>query len=351
MRMKIIEMRNTTHLKEGDVLGRDTYRDHSLVLKEGTKLTKHHINRLKAFGIDAVQIYFTIAPKSNEDLQKEEATEEKQAKKEFFNCLKKLKVERRYGRSFNSDLTYSSIESLFVKLLKNQNTNSLLSQLKNHDYHTYLHSVDVFILGSLTGKHLHYDHLEEFALGCLLHDVGKLCVPSNILSKPSSLTDEERKIIQRHPFDGSLLLSDYSPLVRNLAKAHHEKLDGSGYPNKLTGDYIPPEVQMLTILDIYSALTSTRPYRKSFSVPMALEMLARDTHAINEHHLIELCTLLEIYPLYSTVQLSSGEKAMVVDVNDKIPSFPVMLDTTEIRIHSLPMDQTIWIDRIVKLAD
>lgn len=84
---------------------------------------------------------------------------------------------------------------------------------------------------------------------------------------------------------------------------------------------------------------------------MALEMLARDTHAINESYLIELCTLLEIYPLYSTVQLSSGEKAKVVDVDDKIPSFPVMLDTTEIRIHLLPMNRKIWIDRIVKLSD
>ncbi|MHC8523197.1 HD-GYP domain-containing protein [Rossellomorea sp. H39__3] len=260
-------------------------------------------------------------------------------------------MEKRYGRAFNSNRAFRFTESLFVKLLQNLSTKSLLKQLKDHDYFTYLHSVDVFILGSLIGNHLDIDHLEEFTLGCLLHDVGKLNVPTDILLKPTSLTDEERIIIQRHPLDGSLLLSDYSSLVRNLTKAHHEKLDGSGYPNKLTGDYIPPDVQMLTILDIYSALTSTRSYRKSFSVPMALEMLARDTHAINESYLIELCTLLEIYPLYSTVQLSSGEKAKVVDVDDKISSFPVVLDTTEIRIHLLPMNRKIWIDRIVKLSD
>lgn len=349
--MNMIRMSNTKNLREGDVLGRDAYRDHSLVLKKGTKLTNQHIKRLKSFGIETVQIFFTMTPKNDAHLKKEEENEEEQAKKEFFHCLTKLNVEKRYGRAFNSNRAFRFTESLFVKLLQNQSTRSLLKQLKDHDYFTYLHSVDVFILGSLIGNHLDIDHLEEFTLGCLLHDVGKLNVPTDILLKPTSLTDEERIIIQRHPLDGSLLLSDYSSLVRNLTKAHHEKLDGSGYPNKLTGDYIPPDVQMLTILDIYSALTSTRSYRKSFSVPMALEMLARDTHAINESYLIELCTLLEIYPLYSTVQLSSGEKAKVVDVDDKIPSFPVMLDTTEIRIHLLPMNRKIWIDRIVKLSD
>ncbi|WP_347320593.1 HD domain-containing phosphohydrolase [Rossellomorea sp. RS05] len=338
------------NVSAGDILAKDTYRHHSLVLKKNTKLTHQHIKSLKSFGIEEVYILIPMAPISEGPVNIESISEEKMnAKNEFFNCLKKLKVEKRYGRSFNSSRIYTLTESLFVKFSQNPTTNALLKQLKKHDYYTYLHSVDVFILGSLIATHLDLDNLEEFTLGCLLHDVGKLQVPSTILSKPSSLTDDEKTTIQRHPLDGSLLLSGYSSLVQNLANEHHEKLDGSGYPNKLTGQRIILEAQILSILDIYSALTSNRSYHKSFSVPLALEMMASNTNEINENYLMELCTLLEIYPLYSTVQLSSGVRAKVVDIDDKIPSFPVMLDTKKVIVHSLPMNREIWVDRIVKL--
>lgn len=117
-----------------------------------------------------------------------------------------------------------------------------------------------------------------FRVGALLHDVGKIVVPTGILTKPGPLTEEERRVMERHALAGAELLSDVEfpwdvlPIIRN----HHERWDGRGYPDKLAGEAIPLAARILCIADVYDALTTDRPYRKAFSREKALEIMACD---------------------------------------------------------------------------
>ena len=117
-----------------------------------------------------------------------------------------------------------------------------------------------------------------FRVGALLHDVGKIVVPSDILNKPGSLTPEERAIMERHPTAGVELLRDVEfpwdvvPMIRG----HHERWDGHGYPDGLAGESIPLAARILCVADVYDALTSQRPYRRAFETREALQLMSAD---------------------------------------------------------------------------
>jgi HD-GYP domain-containing protein (c-di-GMP phosphodiesterase class II) len=117
--------------------------------------------------------------------------------------------------------------------------------------------------------------LRELATGGLVHDIGKLSVPNSILRKPSALTDEEFRVVQRHAEIGSRMLTDlgFSKAVTRLVLDHHERLDGSGYPRGLTGPMISLEARILAVCDVYDALITDRVYREAFSHEEAVEIL------------------------------------------------------------------------------
>jgi putative nucleotidyltransferase with HDIG domain len=117
-----------------------------------------------------------------------------------------------------------------------------------------------------------------FRIGALLHDVGKLMVPAEVLNKPGKLTDEEWALVQRHPSAGVELLADieFPWDVRPIVESHHERWDGKGYPHGLAGEDIPLTARVLCIADVYDALTSERSYKKAFTHDEALEIMRRD---------------------------------------------------------------------------
>jgi HD-GYP domain-containing protein (c-di-GMP phosphodiesterase class II) len=121
--------------------------------------------------------------------------------------------------------------------------------------------------------------LRQLALGGLLHDIGKLSVANEILNKPAQLTDEEFTEIRRHPSAGRELLTElggFSTLVLDLVESHHERLDGDGYPNRICADELDLEIRILTVADVYDALTADRVYRKAWPVDRALALLDHD---------------------------------------------------------------------------
>jgi len=134
-----------------------------------------------------------------------------------------------------------------------------------------------------------------FRVGALLHDVGKIVVPTAILNKPGQLTDEERRIMERHALAGAELLSDVEfpwdvlPIIRN----HHERWDGRGYPDQLAGEAIPLAARILCIADVYDALTTDRPYRKAFSQEKALDIMTSDAGAFDPALFAQFRALLE----------------------------------------------------------
>ncbi len=117
---------------------------------------------------------------------------------------------------------------------------------------------------------------ERFTRAMLVHDVGKVIVPLAVLDKPAPLNDEERVLIENHPSEGHALLvkaGETCPVALNITMSHHEMLDGSGYPNKLSGEQISDVVRCATIIDVYSALVDARAYKKSMDPDEAYDIL------------------------------------------------------------------------------
>ncbi len=153
----------------------------------------------------------------------------------------------------------------------------LLSVL-HHDYGTFTHSTNVSLYCVLLARKLGFNEqeLEQVAVGGLLHDLGKLQIDSRILNKPGRLSESEYRVIMEHPSVGYRLLCKRQDLSRAqlmMVYQHHEKLDGSGYPVGITDQEIHPWAKVCTVVDIYEALTSERPYRHAASKSAALAIL------------------------------------------------------------------------------
>ncbi len=158
---------------------------------------------------------------------------------------------------------------------------AVLVRLGEKDPSTEGHTRRVAKLAVAIGEHLGLPErrLRQLALGGLLHDVGKLSVPNEILNKPGRLTDEEFAEIRRHPGAGRELLSElggFPPLVLELVESHHERLDGRGYPNGHPAGELDLAVRILTVADVYDALTADRVYREAWPVERALALLEEE---------------------------------------------------------------------------
>lgn len=157
---------------------------------------------------------------------------------------------------------------------------SLARSLEAKHSMTFRHSDRLTKLAIQIGENLGFDkaELEHLRLGCLLHDIGKVGIPDQILLKPSALNPEELQIMRRHPIMGANICAPLKSLrpVLPIIRYHHERLDGSGYPYGISGREIPQNACILKVADIYDALTNDRPYRKALSTDEALAVLHQE---------------------------------------------------------------------------
>ena len=158
-----------------------------------------------------------------------------------------------------------------------------VEEVEKKDKYTYKHSERVSEYAVKIAKKLRFpkDRLENLYLASLLHDIGKINTPKEILNKPGKLTDEEFAIIKRHPLDGAEMVKElYYEEIYNIIVQHHERLNGSGYPNSLKGDDILIEARIIAISDTFDAMTQDRSYRAALDVQFAVDELIKfsDTH-------------------------------------------------------------------------
>ena len=169
---------------------------------------------------------------------------------------------------------------------------ALMVRLAERDGSTEEHTRRVAILAAQVGEELKLPATTRrlLAVGGLLHDIGKLSVPLEILRKPAGLTDEEYAEIKRHPEAGRRLLEElggFPPVVRDLVSDHHERLDGKGYPRGLVADELPLHTRILTVCDVYDALVSDRVYREAWSSAQAFELLRSDAGTAFDERCVE----------------------------------------------------------------
>ena len=228
----------------------------------------------------------------------------------------------RMGASVTLDKFEPLVEEMTDSLLRNSGALISLGALKDADDYTFQHcvSVSTLMIALCRQLGLDADTTREAALGALLHDVGKMKTPSGILNKPGKFTDAEFAIMKRHPEDGHAMLVDTPgigavPLAITLH--HHERVDGSGYPHKLTGDTIPHAAQMAAIVDVYDAISSDRCYHQGMPPPEAVRKIFEWSRFHFNAELVQaFVRCIGIYPVGALVRLGSGRLAVVTQQNE-----------------------------------
>ncbi|WEG13194.1 HD domain-containing protein [Pullulanibacillus sp. KACC 23026] len=239
---------------------------------------------------------------------------------ELFNeTIDTLSQDGRLGAILQDSEALQFVQTRFCQFLSDDSVFQLLQHLKEWDDYSYYHSVDVFLLGTLLGRQLGVKNLSSFSLGCLLHDIGKRLLPCVILSKQSKLTESEFITVQKHTSLGYALLKllQFPDEIRHLALLHHERLNASGYPLSLTEEDLSEEWRIISVVDVYSALTLKRTYRDPLSPSRALEIILNDRDKLCASCTYRLADLLQLFPPQAELFLTNGTRAKTVLHNEK----------------------------------
>lgn len=235
--------------------------------------------------------------------------------------VKGIFQEARLGKAVDSEQAMSLVSDISSSVSRNPGALISLARLKNYDDYTYMHSVAVcgLMIALAMQLHMNDEEVRLCGLAGLLHDIGKMHIPMNIINKPGKLTDEEFDTVRHHPEAGHALLSsslNIHPIVLDVCLHHHEKIAGTGYPHQLAGDNISLYARMGAVCDIYDAVTSDRIYHKGWHPAEALRNMAEWTTDHLDNRIFQaLVKSLGIYPIGSLVRLQSGRLAVVIDKN------------------------------------
>lgn len=250
---------------------------------------------------------------------KEEIERARGIYKEAHNIMHDLMEDIRLGKQVEVERVQPISEQLVESVFRNKDALISLSRIKDKDHYTFMHSVSVAGLMITFARAMNYpmDLIKEISIGGMLHDVGKMMTPDNVLNKPGKLTDDEFKVMKHHVVYSRELLEGKPGITQaalDVAALHHERIDGTGYPFGLKGDEISEVGQMSTIVDVYDALTSVRVYKSAWEPNVALKKLLEwsDNH-FNPALVKHFIRCLGIYPIGTLVELDSGNVAIVIE--------------------------------------
>jgi putative nucleotidyltransferase with HDIG domain len=227
----------------------------------------------------------------------------------------------RLGKNINSLTAKKMVGEMVESVIRNPDALTSFAQLKKKDEYTAQHSMRVCILALSFGRHLGLDRheLNLLGIGALLHDIGKMKVPNEILNKPGALNEYEYALMQSHVPHGVEILEKSSGIPRpaiEVARCHHERYSGSGYSGGLKGDEIGMFGMIGGIVDCYDAISSDRAYHTGMSAHAALKKMYEWRHRDFHPGMVEqFIQCMGIYPIGSVVELNTGEIGVVVTMN------------------------------------
>lgn len=238
----------------------------------------------------------------------------------------------RLGRAINVDAVRSVISDMTYSVFRNPDALSSLSRLKRFDEYTFYHSVNTALLAMSLGRSLGFDRsmIHLAGVGTLLHDIGKMKVPLEILNKPGRFEAHEMEIMKQHVLRGVEVLTSTTGLGNSYiqpALEHHERVNGAGYPHRRTRQHISQVGLITAIVDIYDAMTSDRCYHKGKPAHEILQLLYRlslEGH-LDSALVQRFVQVVGIYPVGSVVELNTGETGIVKRINHDAPLAPVVL--------------------------
>lgn len=231
--------------------------------------------------------------------------------------------EVRMGKAISAEAAGELVEEITQSVLRNPGALISLARLKTADDYTYMHSVAVcaLMVSLATQLGLNEQATREAGMAGLLHDLGKALMPMDVLNKPGKLTDDEFRVIKSHPVEGHRLLLEgqsVSDIVLDVCLHHHEKVDGSGYPNQLSGNEISLYAKMGAVCDVYDAITSNRPYKTGWDPAESIRKMTEWSKGHFDDHVFQaFIKSIGIYPVGSLVKLNSGRLAVVIEQSEK----------------------------------
>lgn len=330
---------STDRCQEGMTIGKSIFNEAGKVLiQEGVQLSPRMIERLLDLHISKVYIQDQktegiVAESILSDQTKQMALK---TIHDNFNIIVKSNPKNMVISSGEMSKSFrQTVKAILSDIKGHKKAISVLTDVCSHDQYTFQHSLNVTIYTlAIASKYSFTEQqLIEIGLGAILHDVGKIMVPYNILAKPDSLNDEEFEMIKKHPIDGFNILRKMEgiPLLcAHCAYQHHERLNGSGYPRGIGEKDIHLYAKIIGIADVFDALTSDRSYRKAMLPHLAMELIYSGAGTLFDYDLVTLFrNTISIYPIGITVKLSNGMTGVVVDQNNQLPSRPIIRILTD----------------------
>ncbi|WP_163098899.1 HD-GYP domain-containing protein [Peribacillus alkalitolerans] len=326
---------STSSLKAGYKIGKCIYNERGqILLNEGVELTDRLIVRLQELGIPYV---YLADPKTERIVPTTSLTEQlrQQAIITIEETFKNIEFKESITGSFvvekASKRFMELIRSILTEIKGNHELLTLLTDVYTYDNYIFSHSLNVTLYSLAIGIELKLNQkqLETLGLGAILHDVGKMMVPSEILLKPGKLSDNEFEEVKKHSEYGFNLLRGVGTLpllVAHCAYQHHERLDGSGYPRGLREQDIHYFGKIIAVADVFDAVTSNRVYRSAMLPHHGLEILYAGSGTQFDTSIIEAFRkAVAIYPNGVAVELNNGNKGIVARQNIGLSERPVLL--------------------------
>ena len=302
-------------LKKDMVLANTLYDNNDqILLKANKKLTQAYVNRIQQMDISGLYVF------EDDEITDHTPIVSEKTRMAALRSLKRLNIDDCLYIANDIVEEIRESESMVVETLN----------LSTYDNYTYVHSVNVDITSVVLGVALGLrdDELRKLSQAALLHDIGKTCLPIEILNKPGKLTEEEYEEVKRHSWHGYNMLKnneEISSVTRNAILSHHENEDGTGYPRNLTSERIHKYAKIIHVADVYDALTTKRVYKDAMNPSDAMEYLMANTTTMFDKDIV--ATFMQYvapYPLGVTVELSDGRTGIVIKNNREMLSRPIV---------------------------
>jgi putative nucleotidyltransferase with HDIG domain len=320
---------NLDTCESGIKLGKSIYNEKGRVLlSEGTELTDGLIKKLRKYNVSTIY----IEDEASEGIEIVEAIPEELRGEavnkitEGFKTITELSSSKSNIQGMmKSERAVRSFQKIFKDILScltgNRNALNLLATTKIHENYVYNHCLNVSIYACQLGieNGLPLRNIEEIGLGAMLHDLGKVYIPLEILNKPGKLTEEEFEQVKSHCELGFEILRKLHEIplpVAHCALQHHERIDGLGYPRGLKDNEIHKYAKILSVVDVFDAITSTRAYRAAMLPHKAVEILYAGNGTQFDSKQVQLFKdCIAIYPQGLTVKLNDGRTGIVSKYN------------------------------------
>lgn len=317
-------------LKEGMKLKQAIYYGNFMLIDKDNILTGQIIGKIIDYGINYVDVH-EENEKRAEDFKK--IIEQENVLKDIFKSNYSYAVENTkviVENIIKGEIDKSKIDTMVSETINNLeiDKNILVGLIEGETEENYLavHTVNTLTFALIIGMAIGYDQNKMKLLGkaAFLHDIGMSKISKDILNKEGELSEDDMREIKKHPIIGANLATNMEKDVIDAMKYHHERIDGSGYPEGLVGKNIPEMARIISIADVYSALTENRIYRSKYSYFDAMKiMMQESSNALDSDILKRFLKYMPIYPINSIVYLNDGKFGKVVKANPN-PFRPVV---------------------------